>query len=415
VTSRQRVLTALQHRPTDRAPIDFSGHRSSGISAILYPRLRALLGLPPVPVRVYDPIQQLAIVDEDVLDRFGVDTVELGRGFALEERWWADWTLPDGTPCKMPAWALPEREQGRWVLRSARGRVLAHMPDGALYFEQVFHPLAEEPSMSLAEALEECMWTGVASPPGPEATGPGGDKALARGARRFRTSTERAIVGLFGGNLLEIGEFLFRMDNFLAMLAAEPREVHRFLDALTEHHLANLERFLAAVGEHIDVIVFGDDLGMQTGPLISPAMYREFFKPRHSRLWKRAKELAPVKVMLHSCGGIRELIPDLIDAGLDAVNPVQTSCEGMEPGELKGEFGSDLVFWGGGCDTREVLPYGSPEEVRRHVRERVRILSPDGGFVFQQVHNVLANVPAENVAAMLEAASEPARVPDAGA
>jgi uroporphyrinogen decarboxylase len=240
-------------------------------------------------------------------------------------------------------------------------------------------------------------------------------RGLARGARRFRRSTERAIVGLFGGNLLEIGEFLFRMDNFLAMLAAEPREVHRFLDALTEHHLANLERFLAAVGEHIDVIVFGDDLGMQTGPLISPAMYREFFKPRHSRLWKRAKELAPVKVMLHSCGGIRELIPDLIDAGLDAVNPVQTSCEGMEPGELKGEFGSYLVFWGGGCDTREVLPYGSPEEVRRHVRERVRILSPDGGFVFQQVHNVLANVPAENVAAMLEAASEPARVPDAGA
>lgn len=407
MTSQQCVLAALDHRQPDRTPIDLSGHRSSGISAILYPRLRACLGLPPAPVRVYDPIQQLAIVDADILDRFGVDTVELGRGFALEERWWADWTLPDGSPCLMPSWALPEREEGRWVLRSTRGRILAHMPDGALYFEQVFYPLAEEPGMGLPEALEECMWTGVASPPGPETGGPGGTEALERGARRFRSATDRAILGLFGGNLLEIGEFLYRMDNFLAMLAAEPREVHRVLDALTEHHLAGLESFLSAVGGHIDVIVFGDDLGMQTGPLISPAMYREFFKPRHSLLWKRAKELAPVKVMLHSCGGIRQLIPDLIEAGLDAVNPVQTSCEGMDPGELKREFGKDLVFWGGGCDTREMLPYGSPDEVRRHVRERIGLLSPGGGFVFQQVHNVLANVPAENVVAMLEAAAEP--------
>ena len=408
MTSRERVRTALEHRQPDRAPIDLSGHRSSGVSALLYPRLRAAVGLPAKPVRVYDPIQQLAIVDQDLLDRFGVDTIELGRAFALEERHWAEWTLPDGTACQMPAWALPERQEGRWVLRSARGRVLAHMPDGALYFEQVFFPLVEEPGMSLSEALEECMWTGVASPPGPEAAGPQGNAVLEAGALRLRRSTERAILGLFGGNLLEIGEFLYRMDNFLGMLAAEPREVHRFLDALTELHLANLERFLGAVGPHIDVIVFGDDLGMQTGPLISPQMYREYFKPRHGLLWRRAKQLAPVKVMLHCCGGIRELIPDLIEAGLEAINPVQTSCTGMDPGELKGEFGRELVLWGGGCDTRDVLPYGTPEEVRRHVRERVAILGQGGGFVFQQVHNILANVPAENVVAMLEAAGAPA-------
>jgi uroporphyrinogen decarboxylase len=407
LTSQQRVLTALDHRQPDRAPIDLSGHRSSGISALLYPRLRAVLGLPARPVRVYDPIQQLAIIDDDILDRFGVDTLELGRGFSLEDRHWADWILPDGSPCLMPAWALPEREDGRWVIRSEGGRILAHMPDGALYFEQVYYPLLEDPDMSLPTALEECMWTGVASPPGPEVAGFDGAAMLERGARRLRESTDRAILGLFGGNLLEIGEFMFRMDNFLSMLAGEPRAVHRFLDALVEHHLGNLERFLSAVGPYIDIVVFGDDLGMQTGPLISPQMYREYFKPRHSRLWKRAKELAPVKVMLHSCGGIRELIPDLIEAGLDAVNPVQTSCEGMDPEELKREFGADLVFWGGGCDTREVLPYGSAAEVRRHVRERIRTFAPGGGFVFQQVHNVLANVPKENLVAMLEAAGEP--------
>jgi uroporphyrinogen decarboxylase len=278
------------------------------------------------------------------------------------------------------------------------------MPDGALYFEQTFFPLAEDPGMELADALEECMWTAVASPPGPLVGGPGGARRLEEGARRLRQASDRAVIGLFGGNLLETGEFLYRMDNFLAMLAGEPGDVHRFLDRLTERHLASLESYLAAVGDSIDVILFGDDLGMQTGPLLSPAMYREFFKPRHRLLWRRAKELAPVKVMLHCCGGIRELLPDLIDAGLDAVNPVQTSCAGMDPRQLKGEFGRDLVFWGGGCDTREVLPYGTADQVRQHVAERLSILAPGGGFVFQQVHNILAHVPPENVAAMLEAA-----------
>ena len=402
MTSRERVLTALNHREPDRVPIDFSGHRSSGISALLYPKLRELLGLPPAPVRVYDPIQQLAIVDADVLDRFGVDTLELGRGFALDDRHWREWPLPDGTPAFMPSWALPRRETGRWVLQSASGRVLGQMVDGSQYFEQTYSPLAEDPGMGVRDALAECMWTAVGSPPGPLAAGPEGVRLLRDGSHELRRGTARAILGLFGGNLLEAGEFLYGMDRFLYMLAAEPREVHRFLDRLVEVHLANLERFLSGVGGSIDIIVFGDDLGMQTGPLISPAMYREFFKPRHARMWGRAKELAPVKVKLHCCGGVRPLLPDLIEAGLDAMNPVQTSCAGMEPAELKREFGRDLAFWGGGCDTQTVLPQATPEQVREHVRERVRILAPGGGFVFQQVHNLLAFVPPENVVAMLD-------------
>jgi len=383
-------------------PIDFSGHRSSGISALLYPKLRKLLELPPSPVRVYDPIQQLAIVDADVLDRFGVDTLELGRGFALDDRYWREWPLPDGTPALMPSWAPPRREEGRWVLESAGGRVLGQMVDGSQYFEQTYSPLAEDPGMDVRDALAECLWTAVGSPPGPLAAGTEGVRLLRDGSRALRRGTERAILGLFGGNLLEAGEFLFGMDRFLFMLAAEPREVHRFLDRLVEVHLANLERFLAGVGGSIDIIVFGDDLGMQTGPLISPAMYREFFKPRHARMWGRAKELAPVKVKLHCCGGVRPLLPDLIEAGLDAINPVQTSCAGMDPAELKREFGRDLVFWGGGCDTQIVLPHSTAEQVREHVRERVRILAPGGGFVFQQVHNILDFVPPENVVAMLD-------------
>lgn len=399
MTSQERVLAALNHRQPDRVPIDFSGHRSSGIAAMAYPKLRKFLGLPPKSVRVYDVIQQLAIVDEDVLDRFGVDTIELGRGFALDDKSWSPWTLPDGTACFVPAWTKLAREQGRWVIRSKSGKVFAQMPDGTLYFEQTYFPFAAgEDLEAIPDALEESMWTAIACPPGPIDT-----QSLSQGAKLLREKTDRAIIGLFGGNLFEIGQFLYRNDQFMMLLAAEPRRAHRFLDRLMELHLANLERFLAAVGEYIDIILFGDDLGMQTGPMISPQMYREFFKPRHRLLWDRAKKLADVKVMLHCCGGVRELISDLIEAGLDAINPVQISCSRMDATQLKTEFGKYLTFWGGGCDTRDVLPNATPRQVAEHVKRQVKTLNPGGGFVFQQVHNILANVRPENIVAMFDA------------
>jgi uroporphyrinogen decarboxylase len=394
-------------------PIDFSGHRSSGISALSYAPLRAHLGLPKRPVRVYDPIQQLAVVDEDVLERFGVDTVEMGRGFSDSARDWQEWKLPDGTTCLMPAWVGLKREDGQWVMRSASGTLLGRMPDGALYFEQVTFPFLDgDDSAPIPRAFEECMWTAssAAAPPGPAVDA----GRLAEGARRLRASSDRAIVGLFGGNLLEVGQFLYRNDNFFMLLAGEPERAEAFLDRVVERHLSALRSFLAAVGDSIDIIVFGDDLGMQTGPQISPEMYHRFFKPRHALLWKTAKELAPagrggepgrppLRVMLHSCGSIRSLLPDLIDAGLEAVNPVQVSTSGMEAAGLKRDFGRDIVLWGGGCDTQTVLRTATPAQVRAHVRAQVDALAPGGGFVFQQVHNILAQVPPENVAAMFEA------------
>jgi uroporphyrinogen decarboxylase len=400
--SRERILAALNHREPDRVPVDFSGHRSSGIAAIAYPKLREYLELPPRPIRVYDVVQQLAVVDEDVLDRFNVDTIELGRGFALNDESWSPWTLPDGTGCFVPSWTGLEREDGRWVIRSKTGKVLAHMPEGVLYFEQTYYPFLDSDDLqAVSSALEESMWTAVASPPGPIDS-----QSLSEGAKRLREKTDRAIIGLFGGNLFEIAQFLYRNDRFMMMLAAEPKHAHDFLDKLVEIHLANLEQFLAAVGEYIDIILFGDDLGMQTGPIISPQMYREFFKPRHKLLWNRAKQLSDVKVMLHCCGGVRELIPDLIEAGLDAINPVQISCSGMDAAKLKADFGADITFWGGGCDTRDILPAGTPRQVAENVREQVRILSAGGGFVFQQVHNILANIPPANIVAMFDAVNE---------
>jgi uroporphyrinogen decarboxylase len=406
MTSRERVLAALNHQEPDRVPIDLSGHRSSGIAAMAYARLRDHLGLPKKPIRVYDPVQQLAIVDEDVLQRFQVDTIELGRAFAQEDKHWADWTLPDGTPCLMPAWALPERDNGEWVIRShVSGRVIARMPENVWYFEQTHWPFLEQDDPDHIEAvIPESMWTAIASPPGPIVAGPDGARLLQDGARRLRQQTDRAIIGLFGGNLLEFGQFLYRNDNFFMVLAGEPERAHRFLDKLVEMHLRNLDGFLSAVGEFIDVILFGDDLGMQSGPQVSPAMYREYFQPRERAMWQLVKQRAPhLKIMLHCCGGVRELLPGLIDAGLDAINPVQITCRGMETAGLKRDFGSRLTFWGGGCDTRDVLIKGTPAQVTEHVRKQVKLWQPGGGFVFQQVHNILADVPPANIVAMYDA------------
>jgi len=409
MTATERVLTAFAHRQPDRVPLDFSAHRSSGIMAIAYARLKEHLGIAEGDVYVYDVPQQLAIVEPPVLERFGIDAVEMGRGFALDDSYWADWELPDGTPCKVPAFLDLRRSAGDWFIHAADGTPLAVQRRGSLYFEQIHWPLADSEEQDfgdLAPALAASMWTAVGTPPAPIGYDEAGLKKLRDAAKALRASTDRAIVGLFGGNLHEMLQFLFRMDNALAMLAAEPKRTHRFLDVVLEMHLENLEKFLGAVGDQIDVILFGDDLGMQTGPQISRAMYDEFYKPRHAAEWSRAKELADVKVMLHCCGGVRELLPSLIDAGLDAINPVQISAAGMEPDQLKREFGKDIVFWGGGCDTHRVLPVATPDQVRDHVRRMVEALAPGGGFVFQQVHNIMADVPPENVVAMFDAVRE---------
>lgn len=246
-------------------------------------------------------------------------------------------------------------------------------------------------------------WSALGAPPAPIGYDDEGLKKLAAGAKALRASTDRAIIGLFGANQLELGQFLFRNDNFFLMLAGEPQRAQRFLDKAVEMHLANLEKYLSAVGPYIDIILFGDDLGMQTGPQVSPKMYREFFQPRQKLMWGRAKELANVKVMLHSCGGLYPLLPGLIDAGLDILQPVQTNCVDMEADKLKREFGRDLCLWGGGCDTRDVLPLGTPEQVVEDVQRRVATLAPGGGFVFQQVHNVMSDVPPVNIVAMMGA------------
>jgi uroporphyrinogen decarboxylase len=405
MNSRERVMAAINHREPDRVPIDLGGHRSSGIMAIAYRRLKERLGIRTGDVYVYDFVQQLAIIEPEVAARFQVDTIELGRGFGLAAEDWKDWVLPDGSPCKIPSYLNPIRVGDDWCLCAEDGTLVGIQKSGCLYVEQTCYPVGatdEIESIDFGKAMEKVVWGAAPCHPHPIGLDSAGLQKLAAGAKALRARTDRAVIGLFGGNLLETGQMLYRNDNFYLLLAGEPDRAHRFLDRLVEHHLDNLEKYLSAVGPYIDIIAFGDDLGMQTGPQISPRMYREFFQPRHRLLWNRAKQLADAKVMLHCCGGVYPLLPLLIEAGLDAVNPVQTNCKEMEPERLKREFGRDLCFWGGGADTRDVLPRGTPEQVAEDVRYRVEVWSPGGGFVFQQIHNVMADVPPDNIIAMLD-------------
>ncbi|HUW65305.1 MAG TPA: uroporphyrinogen decarboxylase family protein [Spirochaetia bacterium] len=410
MNSRERVLAALNHEEPDRVAVDLGGHRSSGMHVIAYKKLREYLGLAPSKLFIYDLIQQLAIIENDVLDIFGIDVVELGHNFYNLNEYWQDWELDDGTTCKIPAFIKVEKTQDGNVVYGDEEQVICIQKKGCLFFEQTYFPFLNSNDFAfknLPYHLQQIMWVRLGMPPAPAGFDEEGLRIWRDTAVNIRKSTDRAIYGTFGGNLIEIGEFAFRMDNFLYSLAAEPTRVHTFLDKLVEIHLKNLDKYLDATAEYIDIIGFGDDFGTQQGPQISPKMYQEFFKPRHKVLWDYVKQRAPhLKISLHSCGGIYPLIRDLIEAGVDAINPVQFTSKDMCLHKLKKEFGKDLTLWGGGCDTRSILPFGTPEEVKPHVKENVKILSPGGGFVFQQVHNIMAEVPPQNVVAMFEALRE---------
>jgi len=223
---------------------------------------------------------------------------------------------------------------------------------------------------------------------------------LRSNALKLRKESDRAIIIVCGCNLFEWGTFLRRMDNFLMDIYLEPEKVEYLLDALLELHIDTLGKVCAAVGDVADIIRFGDDLGMDNGPFMAPEIYRKLFKPRHRMLCEYVKKHSTMKTFLHSCGSIYKVIPDLIEAGYDILNPVQTSCRDMEPEKLKKEFGADITFWGGGCDTRQVLNHGKPQQVADHVKSRLDVLSKGGGFIFATEHNIMPDVPPQNILEM---------------
>jgi uroporphyrinogen decarboxylase len=410
VTSRERILAAVAHKEPDRVPIDQGSMRSTGIMAVAYNRLRQYLDIDAGPAPLYDLIQQLARPEDWYLNRFAVDALDLGHAFEPAGGW-QPWTLPDGSRALAPVWFRPECSGGDLLVREPEsGVVIGRMPADGMYLDQCHWPLSGSGGLDIEAPLDaqfqRVIWAALPTPPFDAPDTPEGLEEIARGARRLHDTTGYAICLSLGCNLLENAQFLFGMENTYLYMAGEKRKFASFLDRLTELHLEKLHRVLPALRGSIDVVVLGDDLGMQSGPQMSRAMYRELFFPRHQRIFRAAKELSGAAIFLHCCGGVYPLIGDLIEAGVEILNPVQTSAHGMDPARLKREFGRDITFWGGGCDTQKVLPCGTPEEVREDVRRRLEILMPGGGFVWAPVHNIMADVPPENIVAMLDTARE---------
>ncbi|MEI8243872.1 MAG: uroporphyrinogen decarboxylase family protein, partial [bacterium] len=382
MTPRERVLAAIEHRQPDRVPADLGATPSSGISAIAYGNLKRHLGITTGHTRLYDVVQQLAQPEESVLDRLGADVLDIGRMFNTQDKDWYDVQLADGQPAQYPQWFHPELQpDGSHIARHRDGTDIAHMPAGGTFYDQSCFPYLDgypDDFSGLDQAMGKVLWAALAHSPWDHAGDPGFWTTLRERAVALRASSDRALMIVCGCNLFEWGTFLRRMDQFLMDIYTEPDAVRKLLDALMERHLATLEKVCVAVGDVCDILRFGDDLGMDSGPFMSPEIYRRLFKPRHAQLCAYVRRHSRMKTFLHSCGSIYPLLPDLIEAGYEVINPVQTTCRDMDPDKLKREFGRDICFWGGGCDTRTILNRATPAQVRAHVLERMQILSPGG-------------------------------------
>jgi uroporphyrinogen decarboxylase len=408
MTSRERVLAAILHKNPDKVPVDLGATPSSGISAIAYSSLLKHIGQPELKVMIYDVVQQLAQPDWSLIEKFGVDVIDIGRTFNTLPSDWYKISMANGASAYYPKWFHPSpQNDGSYLTFDDNGkRALSKMPVGATFFDQTYFPYLDGyPSdyKDLDIEMHRIMWARDAHSPWDHSGEPYFWEKLRENAISLRNTTDKALLVVCGCNLFEWGTFLRRMDNFLMDLMCNQDNVEKLLEELLKRHLATLEKVCNAVGDIVDIIRFGDDLGMTQGPLMPPEIYRKLFKPRHKILCDYVKSHSSMHTFIHSCGSIAQLMPDLIEAGIEIFNPVQTNAAGMDPVFLKREFGRDCTFWGGGIETVGTLNSGTPEKIREQVLERMEIFSNGGGFVFNTVHNILPDVPPQNIIAMFDA------------
>ena len=394
MNSRERVLAAINHQEPDRVPIDLGGTRQSGIAASTYHLLKQHLNI-TTPTKVFDLYQMLAEVEESVLDRLGVDVVGIHRSavaFGIRNENWKPWQLFDGTEVRVPSCFNPVTEpNGDLLLLDADGKPLASMPEGGFYFDRL------DKYPGAAHVDPESLDLPLLSPQECE--------HLNAQAEAYQQNSDRAIVCAMGPPY----ELFFGLGNgdfsaWMLTLATEPEYVHALYERLVEAWLENLRRLYQALGDRIQILQFNDDLGMQNAPFLSVAMFRELIMPYYRQGLAWIHQNTPWKVFMHNDGAIFDLIPSLIEMGVDILNPVQTTATGMDPILLKQQFGDQLVFWGAACDCQDTLSFGSPDEVSREVKESIRVLAPGGGYVLAGVHNIQAKVPPENVMALFDTA-----------
>ena len=393
MTSRERILLSLRHKEPDRVPVDLGGMRSTGIMAMAYNQLKDYWKIPGGHIRIYDLGQQLALVESEVLKRISADVLPVIPSLP---KTWKPWQLPDGTAYEVPEDFNPEKlPDGSWVLRDEEDHITSKMPPDGYYFDGVYHPLADATNISDLDRYPFYR---------PMSKGEIAD--LAQQAKQLYETTDYALMLNDVGGIYEWAQGLRGWDVFMMDLAADPKFAGALLDRLVDANIQRLEQILPAAEGYVQVIQVGDDLGLQDGPQLSPELYRRVVKSRHKRLYQYIKDHTSAYLFLHTCGSVYQFIPDFIEMGVDILNPVQVSAKDMESDRLKREFGNDIVFWGGGCDTQHVLPFGSPQEIREEVRCHVGDFASGGGFVFNQVHNIQAKIPPQNIEAMFDAAQK---------
>jgi len=365
---RERLLRALEHKEPDRVPIDI-GSAVTSIHIDAYIRLKRYLGINEKKPQILDNMQQVVVVDEPVLQRFHVDTRHIHLKPVKKWR-----KLPDGG--FVDEWGI------KWK-----------KPKNSHYYDMYEYPLAN----ATVEDLDKYSW--------PDPDDPRRVEGLKEKAENLYYNTDYAIVlNGFGECLFGLPSWLRGHAQFYMDLMVDKKFANAFLDGILDYEIRLAKNALNAVGKYIHVVRVSDDLGMEKGPIISPSLYREMIKPRQKKLYQFIKENSNAKILLHSCGSVYDLIPDFIEIGVDALNPVQVAAMNMDSKKLKEEFGEKISFWGGGCDTQRVLPFGCLEDVEKEVKRRIKDLAPGGGFVFAPVHNIQYDVSPEKICTLYDAA-----------
>jgi uroporphyrinogen decarboxylase len=378
MTSRERVIRALNFQESDRIPIDLGGFQT-GIHKKAYADLVKYLGLTE-DIVILDPVQQIVKPSEQILERFKVDIRYVCAG----------------APDSYKGGIVQNIREGRlWHdLKDEFGVVWSMPDDQNLYMDISHHPLAKATVKDVADY------------PWPDGNDWSRFGSVREQALKMRKETPYAIATGIGGVVYEYGWYLRGLENWMMDTIQNVEFCEAVLDQTLKFWINFYTGYMKEIGDIVDVVMIGDDIAGQDGPLFSPAFYRKIVKPRQKKLAQHIKSLTSAKVWYHTCGSCAEYIPDLIDNGINILNPVQIQAKDMCPEKLKKSFGDKMVFWGGGIDSQHILPFTTPEEVREHVKHNVEIFKHGGGYVFNNVHNIQGGVPAENIEAMYDAAYE---------
>jgi len=411
--SRERLIATLNHKQPDRVPIDFGGTAVTGVHVSCVAELRDHYGLEKRPVRVHEPFQMLGMLDEDLLDAMGLDVVgTFARntmfGFPADE--WKTWQF-NGLEVLVPKDFNTTVDADGNTLIYPEGDTTVpasgRMPSGGYFFDCIVRqePLDEE-KLNPEDNMEEF--------------GPISQADLDHIVRSVRAAGEtgRGVIAGFGGTAfgdiaLVPGPFLKHpkgirdVAEWYVSTSSRQDYVHKIFERQCEEAIKNLERIYAAIGNSIQaVFICGTDFGTQTSAFCSVKTFNNLYFPYYKQVNDWIHSHTQWKTFKHSCGAVSKFLPAFIDAGIDILNPVQCSATGMDPEQLKANFGEHLVFWGGGVDTQRVLPFGTAAEVREQVLRRCEVFAPGGGFVFNSIHNVQARTPVANIVAMIDAVHE---------